>query len=79
MSDSMTQMRALADTSVIVQEYAGSDALRHVESMLEALEEVYKAELAEVTAEQLVALQSKLKQTALIRKVLRKEAQLPKL
>ena len=77
--DSMQQMRALADTTVTAQEYAGSDALRHVENMLEALEEVYKAELADVTEDQLVALQTRLKQTQLIRKVLRKEAPLPKL
>ena len=76
---SIQQMRELADNTVAVQEYAGSDALRHVENMLEALEEVYKAELADVTADQLVALQTKLKQTQLIRKVLCKEAQLPKL
>lgn len=79
MSDSMQQMRALADHSVAVQEYAGSDAIRHVENMLEALEEVYKAELADVTTDQLIALQNKLKQTQLIRKVLCKEAALPKL
>lgn len=79
MSDSMQQMRALADHSAAAQEYAGSDALRHVENMLEALEEVYKSELADVTTNELVALQNKLKQTQLIRKVLCKEAQLPKL
>ena len=77
--DSMQQMRVLADHSVAVQEYAGSDAIRHVENMLEALEEVYKAELADVTTDELVALQNKLKQTQLIRKVLSKEAALPKL
>lgn len=77
--DSMQQMRVLADHTTAAQEYAGSDALRHVENMLEALEEVYKAELADVTTDELVALQNKLKQTQLIRKVLCKDAKLPKL
>lgn len=75
----MTQARALADASVAAQEYAGSDALRHVCSMLAALEEAYKAELADVLPEDLIRLQSQLKQTQLIRKVLQKDAALPKL
>lgn len=79
MSDALTQARALADATVAAQEYQGSDAIRHVTTMLSALEEAYKAELADVLPEDLIRLQSQLKQTQLIRKVLLKEAALPKL
>lgn len=79
MSDNMQQMRALADAAAASQEYAGSDAIKHVENMLESLEELYKGELADVSPDQLVRLQTQLKQTRIIRQVLRKEAALPKL
>lgn len=79
MSDGMQQMRALAEASAASQEYAGSDALRHVTGMLDALEEIYKGELADVMPDQLVRLQTQLKQTRIIRQVLLKEAALPKL
>jgi hypothetical protein len=75
----MQQMRALADAAAASQEYTGSDALRHVTDMLEALEEIYKGELADVAPDQLISLQTKLKQTQIIRQVLLKEAALPKL
>jgi hypothetical protein len=79
MSDSMKHMKAMADSALATQEYMGSDALKHVDAMLEALEELYKGELADVEPENLVRLQAQLKQTKIIRQVLRKEAALPKL
>lgn len=79
MSDNMKEMRALADAAAASQEYAGSDALRHVTDMLERLEEIYKGELADVSPDQLVRLQTQLKQTRIIRQVLQKDAALPKL
>ena len=79
MSDSMKSMRALADATVAVQEYFGSDAINHVEAMLAALEELYKSELADVSTDDLVRLQTQLKQTRIIRQVLCKQAPLPKL
>lgn len=79
MSDSMRQMKAMADAAAATQEYMGSDALKHVDAMLEALEELYKGELADVEPENLVRLQAQLKQTKIIRQVLCKQAALPKL
>lgn len=79
MSDSMKHMKALADAALATQEYMGSDALKHVDAMLAALEELYKGELADVEPDNLVRLQAQLKQTKIIRQVLCKEAALPKL
>jgi hypothetical protein len=79
MSDSMKHMKAMADAALATQEYLGSDALKHVDAMLEALEELYKEELADVDPSNLVRLQAQLKQTKIIRQVLNKQAALPKL
>lgn len=79
MTDSLAQARLLVDTTVVAQEYMGSDAIRAVIGMLEALEEAYKSELADVLPADLVALQSKLKQTQAIRKALCKETPLPRI
>lgn len=79
MTDSLKQARLLVDTTVVAQEYMGSDAIRAVIGMLEALEDAYKSELADVLPADLVALQSKLKQAQAIRKALTKETPLPKI
>lgn len=79
MTDSLAQARLLVDTTAVAQEYMGSDAIRAVIGMLEALEEAYKSELADVLPADLVALQSKLKQTQAIRKALTKETPLPRI
>ena len=79
MSDSMKHMKALSDAALATQEYMGSDALKHVNAMLEALEELYKDELADVEPDNLVRLQAQLKQTKIIRQVLARQAALPKL
>ncbi len=79
MSDSLKQARALADATKVAQEYMGADAVRAVIGMLDALEETYKSEIADVLPNDLVALQSKLRQTQAIRKALCKETALPKI
>lgn len=79
MSDSLREARLLADTTNVAQEYMGSDAIRAVTAMLEALEENYKSELADVLPTDLIALQTKLKQTQAIRKALSKEMPLPRI
>ena len=79
MTDSLAQARLLVDTTAVAQEYMGSDAIRAVIGMLEALEDAYKSELADVLPADLVALQSKLKQTQAIRKALCKETPLPRI
>ena len=79
MSESLKQARALADKTAVAQEYMGSDAIRAVTAMLEALEETYKSDLADVMPEDLVALQTRLKQTQAIRKALTKEMPLPRI
>lgn len=79
MTDSLKQARLLVDTTAVAQEYMGSDAIRAVVNMLDALEEAYKSELADVMPADLIALQSKLKQTQAIRKALTKETPLPRI
>lgn len=79
MSDDLARARSLVEATNVAKEYFGSDVIRAVTNMLEALEESYKADLADVNPEGLVALQSKLKQTQAIRKVLSKEMPLPKI
>ena len=79
MTDSLAQARLLVDTTAVAQEYMGSDAIRAVIGMLEALEEASKSELADVLPADLVALQSTLKQTQAIRKALTKETPLPRI
>ena len=79
MSDSLKEARLLVDTTTVAQEYMGSDAIRAVTAMLEALEDSYKSELADVLPTDLVALQTKLKQTQAIRKALSKEMPLPRI
>lgn len=75
----MKRARSLVDATNVAKEYFGADAIRAVTNMLEALEESYKADLADVDTDGLIALQSKLKQTQAIRKVLSKEMPLPKI
>lgn len=79
MTSSFVLARSLVETSKAAQDYAGSDAIRVVTAMLDALEEAYKDELFDVSPGDLVALQTKLKQTQAIRKVLVKETALPKI
>lgn len=79
MSDALTLARSLVDATNAAKEYAGSEAIQAVTKMLEALEDAYKDELFDVRPEDLVALQTKLKQTQAIRKALNQQTPLPKI
>lgn len=69
--------RALQQSTNSVVEFKGSDPLRMVDQMLTHLVDVYKAQLADVTVDELVRVQAHLKQTLAIRAVIRGEAALP--
>lgn len=79
MTDALKLARSLVDASNVAKEYNGSDPIRAVINMLEALEESYKDELFDVLPDGLIALQTKLKQTQAIRKALCNETPLPKI
>lgn len=57
-----------ADALVVAREYATSDAVRAVIRLLDALEEQYKADLEGVSLDNLVKLQTALRQVTALRK-----------
>lgn len=61
---------ASADALVVVRQYVGSGAIAAVTDLLEGLEEQYKADLENVTVENLVPLQTALKQVAALRRAI---------
>lgn len=69
--------RSLQQSSNSVLEFKGSDPLRMVDQMLTNLVDVYKAQLADVTVDELVRVQAHLKQTLAIRAVIRGNQALP--
>lgn len=75
--EGLIAMRKLQDASTSVAEFRGSDCLKFVDQMLTHLADVYKAQLADVTTDELVRVQSHLKQTLAIRAVIRGNAALP--
>jgi hypothetical protein len=77
MDDGMQAMRAMADSAVVVAQYKGSDAAKHLDEMLSNLADVYRCQLADVSVDQLVTIQSCLRQTLAIRAVIRGAQQLP--
>lgn len=62
MIDSTELQKKAADALVEVRAFYGSDAIRAVLGLLDALEDQYKADLEHVTVENLVRLQTALKQ-----------------
>lgn len=76
--DSTVALRALAEASKAVQEYAGSELSKHMDDMLTALADGYRLELANIGPENLLQLQAKLKQTLAIRSVIRGEMTMPR-
>lgn len=62
-----------------IREYAGSELSNHVDDMLTALIDSYRADLEEVTQGRLVELQTKLKQASAIRSVIRGEIGVPRI
>lgn len=59
-----------ADALVVAREYAASEAVRSVIRLLDALENQYKAELETVSIDNLVRLQTALRQVTALRKSL---------
>lgn len=74
-----TPIKRLSDACSAVREYRGSEVLGHVDEMLVALMEGYKADLEHVSEDQLKPLQAKLRQVSAIRKVILGEEALPRI
>lgn len=72
-------IEALHDACAAVREYRGSELSGHVDAMLTALAESYRADLEEVTEGRLVELQAKLKQTLAIQRIVRGETGVPRI
>ena len=70
----VTRMQAAATA---VAEFHGADPLKHVDQMLTLLADYYKAQLADVTVDELVRVQAHLKQALAIRAVIRGQQALP--
>jgi hypothetical protein len=77
MDDGTKAIRAMADSAVAVAQYKGSDAMKQMDEMLTNLADVYRCQLADVPVEELVRVQSCLRQTIAIRAVIRGAQQLP--
>ena len=78
MDESMRNLTAMAEAAKAVKEYSNSELSKHMDAMLTALAESYRFDLADVREGDLVALQTKLKQTLAIRAVIRGELELPR-
>ena len=77
MDDGLKATRAMADSAVAVAAYKGSDAMVQMDEMLTNLADVYRCQLADVGVDELVRIQSCLRQTLAIRAVIRGAQQLP--
>ena len=77
MDDGLKATRAMADAAVMVAQYKGSDAMKTMDVMLSSLADVYRCQLADVSVDELVRIQSCLRQTLAIRNVIRGITQLP--
>lgn len=78
MDASMRNLHAMASSAKAVAEYKNSELSRHMDDLLSALIESYRADLADVNEDELRTLQAKLKQTIAIRGVIRGESELPR-
>lgn len=70
MADPIDLAKTAADALVVAREYATSEAVRSVIRLLDALEEQYKADLEAVSIDNLVRLQTALRQVSALRKSL---------
>ena len=70
MADPIDLAKTAADALVVAREYAASEAVRSVIRLLDALEEQYKADLEAVSIDNLVRLQTALRQVSALRKSL---------
>jgi hypothetical protein len=77
MDDGLKATRAMADSAVVVTQYKSSDAMTAMDKMLSDLADVYRCQLADVGVDELVRIQSCLRQTLAIRGVIRGITQLP--
>ena len=77
MDDGLKATRAMAASAVAVAAYKGSDAMVQMDEMLTHLADVYRCQLADVGVDELVRIQSCLRQTLAIRAVIRGAQQLP--
>ena len=75
--DSLTHMRRLQQAAEAVGEYRGAELMAHLDALLTTLADVYKAQLADVSVEELQRVQAHLKQTLALRGVLRGTQALP--
>ncbi len=78
MDEGMKALTAMASSAKAIHQYQGSDLGNHLDDMLTALADSYRLDLADVVAADLVALQTKLKQTLAIRAVIRGDLELPR-
>lgn len=68
MADLESSLRArISEQTLILREYTGGDAHRHFLGLLKALEESYKHDLTSVTVDDLVRVQTALKQVVALR------------
>lgn len=68
MADLESSLRArISEQTLILREYTGGDTHRHFLELLKALEESYKHDLTSVTVDDLVRVQTALKQVVALR------------
>ena len=75
--EGLVAMRKLQEAATSVAEFRGTDPMKFVDQMLTQLADVYKAQLADVSVDELVRVQAHLKQTLAIRSVIRGNQALP--
>lgn len=75
--EGLLAVKALQSAATAVAEFRGADPLIHVDRMLSSLADVYRAQLADVSVEELQRVQAHLKQTLAIRAVIRGQQALP--
>lgn len=73
MTDLMDLQRRAADCLIEVRAFGMSEAVRSMVKLLDALEAQYKADFETVTVENLVALQTAVKQIAALRRSITSE------
>jgi len=76
MNDPIELQRIAADCLVEVRAYGMSEAVRSMVKLLDALEAQYKADFETVTVDNLVALQTAVKQIAALRRSITSERHL---